>query len=437
MSHGCRGSARGQAENPNFGTTRGALLIVSAILSKKERLIASTSKSLDDLALYSYQEDVPPFLSRPLDLIRSTIAPPTIIMSEYADATHEDSVDKAVDAKEQRQRIGTKVLGRTHAYGKLILLGEHFVVYHQPALVGAVACYTDCEATITPVVTDATTSSNGTAAAAAAAGLTVVDHRPAVPNYKVQKAEEGEAAVKLVLDHLKVDYTTKNHVHLTFGGDLCCVSGIGASAAQVVALARALKYELPMPMTEDEINAAGYEGEKGYHGTPSGIDNTAATFGGLLKFQRTEGAPIFGKYKIANPIRIVYASTGITASTTKVVGDVRAKKEADPAWFDGLLQQYIALVEPAEQAVLKNDMDTLGALLNQNHTLLQQLTVSCEELDNLVVAARAAGAVGAKMSGTGRGGLMLALTPTEALQDKVAAALEAAGAPQVWKTTLV
>ena len=333
-------------------------------------------------------------------------------------------------AAEQQQwiRMGQKVLTRTHAYGKLILLGEHFVVYHKPALVGAVASYTDCEATVTPV-----SSSDG----ALAPGLTVVDHRPEVPNYKVQKADEAEAAIRLVLDHLKVDYTTQNHVHLTFGGTLTCASGIGASAAQVVSLARALKYELPLPLTEDEINAAGYEGEKGYHGTPSGIDNTAATFGGLLKFQRTvDGPPIFEKYQITTPIRIVYASTGITASTTQVVADVRAKKEADPAWFDHLLQQYLMLVEPAEQAIRNNDMTTLGQLLNQNHALLQQLTVSCPELDQLVEAARQAGAVGAKMSGTGRGGLMLALTPTVELQESVALALEQAGAPQVWKTTL-
>lgn len=349
-----------------------------------------------------------------------------------------DSSDAAQNdrAAEQQQHqhqqwisLGQKVLTRTHAYGKLILLGEHFVVYHKPALVGAVACYTDCEATVTPVRNSSSSS--------LLPGLTVVDHRPEVPNYKVQKADEADAAIRLVLDHLKVNYTTQNHVHLTFGGTLTCASGIGASAAQVVSLARALKYELPLPLTEDEINAAGYEGEKGYHGTPSGIDNTAATFGGLLKFQRTvDGPPIFEKYQITAPIRIVYASTGITASTTQVVGDVRAKKEADPAWFDHLLQQYLTLVDSAEQAIRNNDMISLGQLLNQNHALLQQLTVSCPELDQLVETARQAGAVGAKMSGTGRGGLMLALTPTLELQDSVARALEQAGAPQVWKTTL-
>jgi mevalonate kinase len=291
-------------------------------------------------------------------------------------------------------------------------------VYKVPALVGAVAAYTDCEATIK----------------SGQSGLTVVDDRPAVPDYKVQKAEEGEQAIKLVLNHLGIDLS-KMSLHLTFGGTLTAVSGIGASAAQVVALARALSYELRQPMTEDEINAAGYEGEKGYHGTPSGIDNTAATFGGVLKFQRTDGDPLFETYQLKTPINIVYASTGITSSTTTVVGDVRAKKEADPAWFDALLAQYRDLIAQAEPAVKESDLVKIGELMNQNHALLQDLTVSCPELDRLVEAARAAGALGAKMSGTGRGGLMLALTPDEAVQEAVAEALEKAGASQVWKTS--
>jgi mevalonate kinase len=346
-------------------------------------------------------------------------------MSEYVDDDHLKQVDAKLHQealanaqRKQHERIGKHVLTKTRAYGKLILFGEHFVVYKVPALVGAVSDYTDCECEITP----------------GNSGVTVVDHRPAVANYKDKKREEGQEAINLVLKHLNVD-TNAQHVKLVFGGNLTCVSGIGASAAQVVALSRALKYEVPIPLTEDEVNAAGYEGEKGYHGTPSGIDNTAATFGGLLRFQRTDGAPIFVKKQISNPIRIVYASTGITASTTKVVGDVSAKKEADPAWFEGLLQQYLDIVAQAEQAIDKNDLVKLGALLDQNHSLCQQLTVSCKELDDLVLAAREAGALGAKMSGTGRGGLMLALTPTEESQEKVFAALEKL-APQVWKTCL-
>lgn len=154
-----------------------------------------------------------------------------------------------------------------------------------------------------------------------------------------------------------------------------------------------------------------------------------------MRFQRTETDPIFIKKQIKEPIRIVYASTGITSSTTKVVGDVRAKKEADPAWFDDLLKKYLNIVENAEKAVDEGDLQKLGTLLDENHALCQELTVSCKELDDLVLAAREAGALGAKMSGTGRGGLMLALTPTEESQKAVAAALEKL-APQVWTTML-
>lgn len=117
------------------------------------------------------------------------------------------------------------------------------------------------------------------------------------------------------------------------------------------------------------------------------------------------------------------------------MADVRSKKEADEAWFDDLLQKYITLQQAGESAIDNGDMIALGSCLDENHTLCQQLTVSCKELDDLVLAARAAGAVGAKMSGTGRGGLMLALTPDVELQDKVAEALKAAGAPMVWKTS--
>jgi mevalonate kinase len=156
----------------------------------------------------------------------------------------------------QYVRIGERVLKRTRAYGKLILFGEHFVVYKVPALVGAVAAFTDCECEVL------STSSPEVLGP----GMTVIDNRPAVENYKDQKREEGDAALGLVLKHFGLDIEKDHHVKMTFGGDLTCVSGIGASAAQVVSLARALSYELPKAMTEEEINAAGYEGEKGYHG---------------------------------------------------------------------------------------------------------------------------------------------------------------------------
>lgn len=355
----------------------------------------------------------------------STNKRPTDADDDTTTAAKVDDDNTTADDEDRR-------LAETRAFGKLILFGEHFVVYKVPAYVGAVAAYTDCVMELEETAAAATDADGD---AAANPELEIVDNRPAVPNYKVKKFDEAKEAINLVFKHLPMDKPSK--IKLTFGGTLCCASGIGASAAQVVSLARAIKQTVPKysSMTEDEINAAGYEGEKGYHGTPSGIDNTAATFGGLLKFQRTDGDPIFEKKKIKEPIKIVYASTGITSSTTEVVGDVRAKKEKDPEWFDGLMKEYCALAEKGEEAMEKGDLTTLGKLMDENHALLQKLTVSCKELDDLVDAARVAGAIGAKMSGTGRGGLMLALTPSDEVQDAVASALQKSGAPQVWKTS--
>lgn len=316
-------------------------------------------------------------------------------------------------------RASKRLKGSAHrGFGKLILFGEHFVVYKVPALVGAVAAYTDCVVEVS--------------GAEWSTGLIVEDNRPAIPGYKVEKAAEMLEGTDLVLKHLGFD-TTKQGIKITLGGDLCAVSGIGASAANCVSVARAVAAAQGKSLSEEEINAAGYEGEKGYHGEPSGIDNTAATYGGVLKFQRTDGAPLFETRKLASPALIVYASTGITASTTKVVADVKAKKEADPAWFDGLLQSYLEVYEGAEAALKACDWKQLGELADKNHALLQQLTVSCKELDDLVLAARGAGALGAKMAGTGRGGLMWAICADAKSQAAVAEALGKIS-PQVWKT---
>lgn len=150
---------------------------------------------------------------------------------------------------DKKQRVSTcNDPADTHSYGKLILFGEHFVVYKVPAIVAAVSAYTDCEFSFTEQP-----------------GCELVDNRPAVPNYKVEKADEGAEAVSIVLKHFDID-VAKRGVRVVFGGDLTCVSGIGASAAQCVSLSRAIGKVEGLDLTEEQVNAAGYEGEKGYHG---------------------------------------------------------------------------------------------------------------------------------------------------------------------------
>lgn len=303
--------------------------------------------------------------------------------------------------------------------GKTILFGEHFVLYGKPALAVGIAAETVATVTRTKK-----------------AGWSLDDKRPEVPGYKKEKADEQKVSIDNVVRYMGLDLS-KEGIHIELGGDLVCASGIGASAASCVAIARAINQEFRLGYDDKRINAAAYEGEKGYHGTPSGIDNTVSTYGGLVSYQvdSKSGEAKFEALKLGRPVHLVIAATGLTASTKKVVDDVRAKREQDPAWFDRILVQYDALARDARTALLKLDLKRVGEFMNRNHRLLQELTVSCPELDRLVEIALRNGALGAKMTGTGRGGNMIALVSDRSSAHRVSDALRGAGAPDIWPTS--
>jgi mevalonate kinase len=228
-----------------------------------------------------------------------------------------------------------------------------------------------------------------------------------------------------------------SRVQITLGGDLYAASGVGASASCAASIARAVNDEFKMGWNDAQINKAAFEGETAGSGTPSGIDNTAAVYGGFLLFKKniSGGANKIELVKIKKPFEIVLGNSGKTALTKEVVGDVKKLKEAEPDRINAIFKEYEAVEEEAKVALKKYDLKKLGQLLDKNHKLLQDITVSCKELDELVAAAKAAGAYGAKLTGTGRGGMMIALTPGKELQDKVAKAIEAKGYAAT-KTTL-
>lgn len=309
--------------------------------------------------------------------------------------------------------------GKGSGYGKTILFGEHFVVYGVPALASAIGDATTC----------VVESKDGK-------GYELNDNRPEVPGYKEKKFDEQKGSIKNVLDFMGVNLE-ETSLKITFGGDLVCASGVGASAASCVSLARAINDEFNQGWDDEKINNAAYEGEKGYHGTPSGIDNTASTFGGLVYFIRNlEGGPNkIETIKLEKPIELVIASSGMTANTAIVVGDVRKKKEENPEWFEGLVKEYQEVIEKGRKALENMELEQVGQLMNKNHELLQKITVSNDVLDKMVKIAKDNGALGAKVTGTGRGGNINALTPGSELQDKVYNALKDAGYP-AWKTQI-
>ena len=300
-------------------------------------------------------------------------------------------------------------MGKGKGFGKTILFGEHFVVYGLEGIPAALGQITTAE--IKKI--------KGTK------GYELIDNRPATPGYKEEKAGEYDALILGILNHMKI----KEKIQITLGGDLYCASGMGASAACAVAIARAINDEFKLNYADEQINKAAFEGETAGSGTPSGIDNTVATYGGFIVFTKNllGGANKIELLKIKKPIEIVLANSGLTALTKEVVADVKKLKETEPAKTEAIFSEYKKLVTEAKKAIFSNDLKKVGELMNKNHELLQKITVSCKELDEIVDTARKAGAYGAKLTGTGRGGMVIALTPGKELQDKVAKAIKSLG----------
>ncbi len=295
----------------------------------------------------------------------------------------------------------------------------HFVVYGLPAIASALGSSTTAEVKVVK-----------------GNGWTVNDQRLATPGYKKKKFNEAIQSIKNVIEHLRVD-TENKKLEIKFAGDLIAASGVGASAAQCTSLSRALNDTFNLKLTEKKINEAAYEGEKAYHGTPSGIDNTASTYGGLIWFVKNlrGGENTMELLQSPKKMPLVIINSGITASTTEVVADVRRLKEESPLKFEKIFNNYEKLALAAKKALLEGNINTVGDLMNQNHKLLQDITVSGEINDKLVEISLRNGAKGAKMTGTGRGGLVIALAENEEIQDEIAKTIEKKGY-NAWKTMI-
>lgn len=297
-------------------------------------------------------------------------------------------------------------MGEGKGYGKVILINEHFVVYGVPSIVSAIE-----KATIARVE-----RSEGS-------GWILDDRRPATPGYKEEKLAQQRDSIERVLKAAGVD-VSKTAIRITLEGDLVAASGIGASAASCVAIARAISQEFNLSLTDEQINQIAYEGEKAYHGNPSGVDNTAATYGGLLWFIR--GKPI-ERISIKRPVEIVMGNTGLVANTEAAVAGVRERRQKNPTKYERIFKEAEELAYIARKALVDYDLRTFGKLMDRNHELLRAIEVSCKELDFLVELARENGAYGAKMTGGGLGGNVVALTPGKELQERVAQAIRKEG----------
>jgi len=294
-------------------------------------------------------------------------------------------------------------------FGKTILIGDQFVLEEVPAIVSAISYET--VATVERTAGD---------------GWTLEDNRIEVPGYKEKKKEQQVRSIDRILEVMNID-VKKSPIKITFGGTLLAGSGVGASAASCVSLARALNAEFDLGYSVEELNRVAWQGEFPYHGIASGVDNTASTYGGLLLFQLIQGQQHFEKIKTPKPFEIVLANSGVTANTALLDEITDQQKRENPKLFVSRLETITSQAYDMKKALEAGDLETVGKIMTANHKLLVEMQFSHEILDHLCRIALEQGAWGAKVTGGGRGGYMVALTPGEKLQDKVASAFEKEG----------
>jgi len=299
-------------------------------------------------------------------------------------------------------------MSKASAPGKIILFGEHAVVYGQPALAVPVT-QVQAEVRIDRIFSP---------------GI-----RINAPDIRLNEKLDAlapthplAATVRNTLHALEAD--SLSNVVILIRSSIPVASGLGSGAAVSVAVIRALAKQLKKDLTDEQVSALAFETEKLYHGTPSGIDNTVITYAKPVYFVKDQPIEVIN---VRYPFMIVIGDTGVPASTKESVRDVRIQHHKRPARYETLFAAIGSIAKTARQLIESGMPESLGPLMDENHAMLRSMDVSSPELDHLVDAARTGGALGAKMSGGGRGGNMIALAQASNA-GAVARALKDAGA---------
>lgn len=305
------------------------------------------------------------------------------------------------------------------APGKIILFGEHAVVYGQPAIAIPVN-RVNATARVIPNIN-------------AQAGMMRVQAPEIHLDALLSDLPENNplaSAARLALESAHLDQPPS--LTLQVISTIPIAAGMGSSAAITIAIIRALTNFLGKPLPPEEISNLAYEVEKIHHGTPSGIDNHVIAHQKPVFFTRDEPIQYLS---VKRPTYWVIADTGEKTPTREMVAGVRKRYAADPGTYNQIFDQIGDITRRAQAGLIDGDVALLGQLMGENQHLLEKIGVSSKKISHLIDAAKGAGAAGAKLSGGGGGGNIIALAPTNETSIIENVLLDA-GAHQVITTTL-
>ena len=282
--------------------------------------------------------------------------------------------------------------------GKIILFGEHAVVYGEPAIALPVFS-TQAKAIISARVQGKS-------------GEIWIEAPDISLSTSVDQLEINHplrAAIQVVIGDNNLDQIPSCNIQIT--SEMPSSSGLGSSAAISISIIRAFSAFLGKRLNDEQVSDLAYEVEKIHHGTPSGIDNTVISYQKPIYYQR--GNPI-EFLQIGKEFSILAAYSGIPGNTKEAVGGVRERWQKEPDIYNQAFSKIGEISQEAKRIVKTGNPDHLGSLMNENHELLKEIGVSTPELDQLVKTAKEAGALGAKLSGGGLGGHIIALVKSDA-----------------------
>lgn len=303
---------------------------------------------------------------------------------------------------------------KASAPGKAILLGEHAAVYGRPVLAVPVQAV-HANAEVSPREDDRVR----------------VEAPDVDTDAYLDELSDQQPLVKAIRLAME-EAQARGGFQVRVTSDIPRASGLGSSAAVSVAIIRAVCAHFDHELGADRVAELAFEVEKVHHGDPSGIDNTVVAFEFPVLFTKGEEPRPLG---VTGRFQFVIGDTGEPSPTKQLVTMLRGRWTGDSEFLDAIFDSIGELSEQGSASIGRGEINNLGPLMNHCQTLLEALGVSGPTLEQLILAARDAGALGAKLSGAGGGGIMIALVDDSSVE-AVDTALREAGAVRTIHTEI-